>query len=116
MSLRRGRPRPDNRADRVATGSGPDLAGASGQFGHEHGVDAAARLAGPTTVTSDGAGSLFITESGSNVIRAAGRGNGGIDTLPGVVTESPSTALTSDHRPPPVKATWPTLTDAALKS
>jgi hypothetical protein len=45
------------------------LAGAPGQYGSADGVGANARLSSPTGLASDGAGNLYVADTGNHTIR-----------------------------------------------
>jgi hypothetical protein len=67
----------------VATGEVTTIAGTPGPGSTLDGVGAAARFDRPQGVTGDGAGHLFVTDTGGNTIREIDLGTGAVTTLAG---------------------------------
>ena len=70
------------------------LAGTVGDWGSSDGRGARARFDCPTGIACDGAGELFVTDSGNNTIRMIAP-NGAVSTLAG---RAPSTVASADGR------------------
>jgi hypothetical protein len=67
----------------IATGKVTTLAGTAGAAGSDDGTGATARFNFPQGVTSDGAGNLYVTDSGNNTIRRIVIATGKVTTLAG---------------------------------
>jgi hypothetical protein len=67
----------------IATGKVTTLAGTAGAAGSDDGSGATARFSFPQGVTSDGAGNLYVTDSGNNTIRRIVIATGKVTTLAG---------------------------------
>jgi hypothetical protein len=67
----------------IATGEVTTLAGSPRQLGSSDGIGASARFALPTGVASDGAGNLFVADSGNHTIRKIALGTGAVTTVVG---------------------------------
>jgi hypothetical protein len=67
----------------IATGKVTTLAGTAGAAGSDDGTGATARFNFPQRVTCDGAGNLFVTDSGNNTIRRTVIATGRVTTLAG---------------------------------
>jgi hypothetical protein len=81
----------DNHAIRkvvIATSEVRTLAGSPDQSGGIDGIGAEASFSAPEGVASDGAGSLFIADSGSNTIRQVTIATGKVTTLAGSAGQS----------------------------
>jgi hypothetical protein len=74
----------------IATGKVTTLAGTAGAAGGSDGTGATARFNFPQGVTSDGAGNLYVTDSGNNTIRKVVIGTGKVTTLAGSATAAGS--------------------------
>jgi sugar lactone lactonase YvrE len=68
----------------IATGADVLLAGSSYETGTTDGIGAAARFAGPSAMACDGAGSLFVVDSGNYLIRKVDTATGAVTTLAGL--------------------------------
>ena len=66
----------------VATGAVTTLAGAAG-YGHSDGTGAAATFFGPQELAYDGAGNLYVSDTGNNTIRQIAVATGAVTTLAG---------------------------------
>ena len=71
----------------VATGVVTTVAGVAGQGGWADGIGPEVRFAGPAGVASDGQGNLFVTDSGTNLIRKIVLTSGAVTTMAGLVGE-----------------------------
>lgn len=67
----------------VATGAVTTIAGTAGTPGFANGVGAAARFVDPASLTWDGAGTLYITETSAYKIRKLVVGTGAVTTVAG---------------------------------
>ena len=67
----------------IATGKVTTLAGTAGAAGSDDGTGATARFNFPQGVISDGAGNLYVTDSGNNTIRRIVIATGKVTTLAG---------------------------------
>jgi sugar lactone lactonase YvrE len=67
----------------VATGEVTTLAGSAGKKGSTDGTGTAARFVDPADVASDGAGNLFVVDSGNSCIRKVVTATGEVTTLAG---------------------------------
>jgi sugar lactone lactonase YvrE len=67
----------------IATGAVTTLAGAAGQYGGGDGTGANARFTDPYGIAVDGAGNLFVADSGNNAIRKVVIATGAVTTLAG---------------------------------
>jgi sugar lactone lactonase YvrE len=76
----------------VATGAVTTVAGSPGTSGSTDGTGTAARFYAPIGIASDGAGNLFVVDSGNNVIRRVVIATWAVTTLAG----SPSLCGTTD--------------------
>ena len=65
----------------IATGTVTTLAGLAGNPGGADGTGSAARFTYPEGLTSDGAGSLFVADSGNNLLRKVVIATGEVTTL-----------------------------------
>jgi sugar lactone lactonase YvrE len=65
----------------IATGTVTTLAGLAGSPGSADGTGSAARFTYPEGLTSDGAGSLFVADSGNNLLRKVVIATGEVTTL-----------------------------------
>jgi hypothetical protein len=75
----------------VTTGEVTTLAGSPGQRGSSDGTGAAARFYGPSGITSDGAGSLFVVDGSNHTIRKVVVATGQVTTLAGSARDSGNT-------------------------
>jgi len=71
----------------VATGAVTTLAGSAGKDGVSDGTGADARFRRPANLARDGAGNLFIADSGNDTIRKLVLATGAVTTLAGSPTE-----------------------------
>ena len=78
----------------IVTGAVTTLAGSPGDKGSDDGTGAAARFAFPRGVASDGAGNLFVADSGNHTIRKVVIATGVVTTLAG----SPGNTSSDDGR------------------
>ena len=76
---------------RIATGDVTDLAGSVGNSGSTDGSGANARFDSPAGMATDGAGSLFVTDSGNHTIRKIVIATGAVTTLAGSAEHPGST-------------------------
>ncbi|MFO0578451.1 MAG: hypothetical protein U1A78_30980 [Polyangia bacterium] len=67
----------------LSTGAVTTLAGSAGQAGSDDGTGAAARFYYPSGVAADGAGSLYVADSGNDTIRKVVLSTGAVTTLAG---------------------------------
>ncbi len=67
----------------IATGAVTTFAGAAGEAGSADGTGAAARFYGPACMASDGAGNLYVTDSGNGTIRKVVIATGAVTTFAG---------------------------------
>jgi hypothetical protein len=67
----------------IATGAVTTFAGAAGQSGALDGTGAAARFTGPQGLTTDGAGNLYVADSGNATIRKIVLATGAVTTIAG---------------------------------
>ena len=74
----------------VATGAVTTLAGAPGSGGSANGIGAAARFSGPLGVASDGAGNLFVADTGNQTIRKIVISSRTVTTLAGTAGQAGS--------------------------
>jgi hypothetical protein len=70
----------------LATGAVTTLAGTAGSIGYADGIGAAARFNGPTGLATDGAGNLYVADTGNNTIRKVVLATGVVTTLAGNAT------------------------------
>jgi sugar lactone lactonase YvrE len=68
----------------LATGEVTTFAGVHGELGHVDGVGAAARFNTPQGIASDGAGNLYVADSGNAVIRKIEVASGNVTTIAGI--------------------------------
>jgi hypothetical protein len=68
----------------VATGAVTTLAGTAGLYGSTDGVGPAARFNGPAGVVLDGAGYLYVVDTGNSTIRRVQLASGSVTTVIGV--------------------------------
>lgn len=71
-----------------STGKITTLAGTSQEGGYQDGTGAEARFAAPAGIASDGQGNLFVTDSGTHIIRKIVIATGAVSTVAGKVGES----------------------------
>jgi sugar lactone lactonase YvrE len=74
----------------IATRTVTTLAGTAGQAGSADGVGAAASFNFPDGVTSDGAGNLYVSDSGNDTIRKVVIATGAVTTLAGMAGQAGS--------------------------
>ena len=67
----------------LASGAVTTIAGAVGQSGGADGTGAAARFSGPTGLTSDGAGNLYVADTANSTIRKIVIATGVVTTIAG---------------------------------
>ncbi|MFO0578450.1 MAG: hypothetical protein U1A78_30975 [Polyangia bacterium] len=67
----------------LSTGAVTTLAGSAGMQGSADGTGAAARFSAPTSVAADGAGSLYVADTGNRTIRKVVLSTGAVTTLAG---------------------------------
>src|SRR5262252_8315146 len=67
----------------IATGAVTTLAGAVGQFGTTDGTGTAARFGYPLSVASDGAGNVYVADTGNDTIRKVVVGTRAVTTFAG---------------------------------
>lgn len=67
----------------LATGAVTTLAGSAGKMGSADGIGAAARFSYPSGVAADGAGNLYVVDSGNSTIRKVVLATGAVTTLAG---------------------------------
>lgn len=79
-----------------ATGSVTTIAGTATQSGQVGGIGAAARFFSPWAVVGDGAGSLYISDTGNHAIRKLELASGTVTTLAGNLTNTAATPGSSD--------------------
>lgn len=79
-----------------ATGSVTTIAGTATQSGQVGGIGAAARFFSPWAVVGDGAGSLYISDTGNHAIRKLDLASGTVTTLAGNLTNTMATPGSSD--------------------
>jgi sugar lactone lactonase YvrE len=76
----------------IATGAVTTLAGAAGQYGGGDGTGANARFTDPYGIVADGAGNLYVADSGNNAIRKVVIATGAVTTLAGAGSPAYGTA------------------------
>jgi hypothetical protein len=67
----------------VATGAVTTLAGAAGQIGSTDGAGGNARFSYPYGIAADGAGNLYIADTGNGTVRKVAIGSGAVSTVIG---------------------------------
>ena len=92
----------------IATGAVTTLAGTAGVTGAADGTGAAARFNGPYGIASDGAGNLFVADTGNHTIRKIVIATGAVTTLAGAASLSGS----AEARPRP-RASTPRMASPA---
>ena len=71
----------------VATGAVTTIAGVVGQGGQADGTGAAARFNVPSGIASDGAGNLYVSDTGNGTIRRVVAATGTVTTIAGSATQ-----------------------------
>jgi sugar lactone lactonase YvrE len=67
----------------IATGTETVIAGSPASYGTADGTGTAARFGGPTGITSDGSGNLFVMDTGNGLIRQVIVATGAVTTIAG---------------------------------
>ena len=81
----------------LATGTVSTLAGSPGVKGSADGIGSAARLSLPTALAVDGAGNLFVADTGNSTVRKIDLATGAVATLAGSVGQRGTADGTGDQ-------------------